>query len=411
MSDTDTKELRNAVAELRDTIDTRMEKEREEFGEALSDTREKTDRINERINDLETKINRRDFSADKKDDMSEGRKAFCKWLQREQLDDKEVDALMESAVMPENLSQKDITVGTSGNQSDALAPEEFVREIIKDAVEISPMRQVARTRSTDARQVKIPQLQGRPTAQYVSEQGTRPVDTSTDFGADPGDMLVIDMHEFGITVPISRQMERDSVFDIEAEVREVVMTEMARFEGNKFLQGSGSGAAQGLVTSGSFNTVDTAGTSANDITQIAAEDVVDVSFEVKKTYRDNGTYALTREAINHVRTLRTEAAGAGTDTGNFLWQPGLTDGPGPQINGHPYIEMQDLVTSASASTGDVPVVFGDWDRGYLIVDRLAMQVLRDPYSKKESGTIDYQFYAAHGGDIRLAEALQGLNLG
>jgi HK97 family phage major capsid protein len=403
MSDTDTKELRNAVAELRDTIDTRMEKEREEFGEALSDTREKTDRINERINDLETKINRRDFSPEKKDDMSEGRKAFCKWLQREQLDDKEVDALMESAVMPEQMSQKDITVGTSGNQSDALAPEEFVREIIKDAVEISPMRQVCRTRSTDARQVKIPQLQGRPTAQYVSEQGTRPVDTATDFGSDPGDMLVIDMHEFGITVPISRQMERDSVFDIEAEVREVVMTEMARFEGNKFLQGSGSGAAQGLVTSGSFNTLVTADTTTDAIGAITADEVVDLSFQVKKTYRDNGTYAMTREAINEVRTLK--------QNGEYIWQPGLTDGPGPQVNGHPYVEMQDLVSTATAGNGDVPIAFGDWNRGYLIVDRLAMQVLRDPYSKKESGTIDYQFYAAHGGDIRLAEALHGLEIG
>jgi HK97 family phage major capsid protein len=57
------------------------------------------------------------------------------------------------------------------------------------------------------------------------------------------------------------------------------------------------------------------------------------------------------------------------------------------------------------------MVFGDWNRGYLIVDRLAMQVLRDPYSNKESGTIDYQFYAAHGGDLRLSEALNGLEIG
>jgi len=403
MADTNTKELRNAVAELRDTVETRLEDERDKFGEELSDTKEKTERINERINQLETKIGRRDFSAEPKNDMSEGREAFAKWLQRETLDEKEADALINSAVMGEGMSKKDITVGTSGNQSDALAPEEFVQEIIKDAVEVSPMREVCRTRSTDRRQVKIPQLQGRPTAQYVTETGTRPRDTSTDFGDDPGDMLVVDLHEFSITVPISRQMERDSVFDIEAEVREVVTTEMARFEGEKFLQGSGSGAAQGLITSGSFNTASTSDTTTDSIGALAADDVIDLSFKVKKTYRDNGTYALTREAINEVRKLRND--------GEYIWQPGLTDGPGPQINGHPYIEMQDLVSGASAGQGDVPMVFGDWNRGYLIVDRLAMQVLRDPYSNKESGTIDYQFYAAHGGDLRLSEALHGLEIG
>jgi HK97 family phage major capsid protein len=402
--DNQTKELRNAVSELRDTVETRLEKEREEFGEELSDTKAKTERINERIDQLETKIGRREPNVEKKDTMSEGREAFVKWLQRENLDSKQANALVESAVMPEGMSQKDITVGTSGNQSDALAPEEFVREIIKDAVEISPVRQVARTRQTDSRQVKLPQLQGRPTAQYVSETGTRPRDTSTDFGDDPGDMLVIDMHEFTITVPISRQMERDSVFDIEAEVREVVMTEMARFEGEKFLQGSGSGAAQGLITSGSFNTLVTSDTSTDAVEAISADEVLDLSYEVKKTYRDNGTYGLTREGLKHVRTLKDQ-------DDQYLWQPGLGNSEPSTINGSPYVEMQDLVSSASAGQGDVPIVFGDFNRGYLVVDRLGMQVLRDPYSNKETGTIDYQFYAAHGGDLREPEALQGLEIG
>ncbi len=403
MADSDIKEMKSAVAALRDTVEDRVEKEREQFGEELSDTKAKTERINERINELETKLNRRNPSLGEKDtDMSEARKAFSKWLRRDRLNEEEVKALKGGAATYEGADTKDITVGSSGNQSDALAPEEFVQEIIKDAVEISPMRQVARVRSTDRRQVKIPRLQGRPTAQYVSEQGTRPVDTSTDFGADPGDMLVINLHEFSITVPISRQMERDSVFDIEAEVREVVSTEMARFEGNKFLQGSGSGAAQGLVTAGNFNT-SLSGSTTGDITAIEADDVIDLKYDVKDTYRDNGTYALTREAINHVRTLKDADK-------DYLWQPGLAEGEPPNIQGNPYVEMQDLVSGATAGAGDVPMCFGDWNRGYQIVDRLGMQVLRDPYSKKESGTIDYQFYAAHGGDIRLSEALQGLEV-
>ena len=404
MADSEIQEMKNAVAQLRDTVEERVEKEREQFGEELSDTKEKTERINERINELETKLNRREPSVgESADEMSDARKAFSKWLRRDHLSDEEVKALKGGAATYEGADTKDITVGTSGNQSDALAPEEFVQEIIKDAVEVSPMRQVARVRSTDRRQVKIPRLQGRPTAQYVSEQGTRPVDTSTDFGADSGDMLVINMHEFSITVPISRQMERDSVFDIEAEVREVVSTEMARFEGAKFLQGSGNGAAQGLVTAGNFNTTATADTASGSIAAITPEEVVDLKYQVKDTYRDNGTYALTREAINKVRTLKQD--------GEFIWSPTFSEGEPASIQGSPYVEMQDLVPSATAGAGDVPICFGDWNRGYQIVDRLGMQVLRDPYSKKESGTIDYQFYAAHGGDIRLAEALHGLEIG
>jgi len=398
----DTKELKNAFTALRETVEQR-EKERDQMGEEVADTKEKLERVQDRIDQLDTKLQRRDIDVEPKEDMNEGRKAFVKFLKREPLSEKDVQAMLENAVMPDSMSQKDITVGTSGNQSDALAPEEFVQEIIKDAVEISPIRQVARTRQTDRRQVKIPVLQGRPTAQYVSETGTRPRDSSTDFGSDSADMLVIDMHEFGITVPISRQMERDSVFDIEAEVREVVMTEMARFEGEKFLQGSGSGAAQGLTTASDFNSSTTSDTTSDSISAVTADEVLDLTYDVKKTYRDNGTWAMTREAIRHVRTLKDA-------DDQYLWQPGLASGEPNTINGHPYVEMQDLVSTDTAGQGDTPIVFGDWNRGYLIVDRIAMQVLRDPYSNKESGTIDYQFYAAHGGDLRLPEALQGLEI-
>jgi len=35
-----------------------------------------------------------------------------------------------------------------------------------------------------------------------------------------------------------------------------------------------------------------------------------------------------------------------------------------------------------AEPGNLPVAFGDFRRGYLIVDRIGIRVLRDPYSSK-----------------------------
>ena len=396
-------ELKNAWTGLREKLEQR-EEEQERYGEELADTKAAVEKLQEQIDKLEVKKNRRELKRSGEAPQSEATKAFGKWLRNDRLDEDDWDALVKGSVMPPDMEKKDLTVGSSGNQSDAIAPEEFVQEIIKDAVEISPMRQVCRTRTTARRQLKIPVLQGRPAAAYTSEQGTRSDDTSTDFGSDPGDMLVIDMHEFYVQVPISRQMERDSVFDIQAEVREVVTTEMSRFEGEKFLQGTGSGQAQGLVTSTDFNTLVTADTASDDISAITADEVIEVKYQLKQTYRDNGTYALTREGLQHVRTLKD-------NDDDYLWQPGLALGEPSTIQGSPYVEMQDLVSGASAGAGDTPIAFGDWNRGYLIVDRLGMQVLRDPYSKKNTGTIDYQFYMAHGGDIRLAEALVGLEIG
>jgi acyl-CoA reductase-like NAD-dependent aldehyde dehydrogenase len=114
MADTNTKELRNAVAELRDTVETRLEDERDKFGEELSDTKEKTERINERINELETKLQRREVGQ-KDPDMSKARQAFSKWLQRENLSADEADALEKSAATFEGMDTKDITVGNPLN--------------------------------------------------------------------------------------------------------------------------------------------------------------------------------------------------------------------------------------------------------------------------------------------------------
>jgi HK97 family phage major capsid protein len=47
--------------------------------------------------------------------------------------------------------------------------------------------------------------------------------------------------------------------------------------------------------------------------------------------------------------------------------------------GFPVVEAEDMPDIAA---GACAVAFGDFKRGYLIVDRAGMRVLRDPYSAK-----------------------------
>jgi HK97 family phage major capsid protein len=43
------------------------------------------------------------------------------------------------------------------------------------------------------------------------------------------------------------------------------------------------------------------------------------------------------------------------------------------------VEAEDMPDIA---TDSIPIAFGDFARGYLIVDRIGIRVLRDPYSAK-----------------------------
>src|SRR3982074_3187895 len=49
------------------------------------------------------------------------------------------------------------------------------------------------------------------------------------------------------------------------------------------------------------------------------------------------------------------------------------------LMGFPVAESEDMPNLATDSTS---VAFGDFRRGYLIVDRVGIRVLRDPYSSK-----------------------------
>ena len=47
--------------------------------------------------------------------------------------------------------------------------------------------------------------------------------------------------------------------------------------------------------------------------------------------------------------------------------------------GFPVVEAEDM---PDIGAGTTPVAFGDFRRGYLIVDRAGINIIRDPYSAK-----------------------------
>jgi HK97 family phage major capsid protein len=65
--------------------------------------------------------------------------------------------------------------------------------------------------------------------------------------------------------------------------------------------------------------------------------------------------------------------------GNYLWQPPAVAGEKASLMTFPMIEAEDMPDIAANS---LPVAFGDFSRGYLVVDRAGVRVLRDPYSAK-----------------------------
>jgi len=93
-------------------------------------------------------------------------------------------------------------------------------------------------------------------------------------------------------------------------------------------------------------------------------------------------------------------------TGNYIWQPGGAAGQPATLFGYPVAEAEDMPDIASNSYS---IAFGDFARGYLIVDRVGIRVLRDPYSAKPY----ILFYTTKrvGGGVQNFEALKLMKFG
>ena len=72
------------------------------------------------------------------------------------------------------------------------------------------------------------------------------------------------------------------------------------------------------------------------------------------------------------------------------------------ILGHPYVEATDM---PSVAQNAFPVAFGDFRRAYMIVDRVNLAVLRDPFTQATTGNVRYIARRRVGGQVVQAEAI------
>jgi guanylate kinase len=106
-----------------------------------------------------------------------------------------------------------------------------------------------------------------------------------------------------------------------------------------------------------------------------------------------------------VRAQDSEVRKLKTADGAFLWQPGLVEGQPDRLLGYPVVEAEDM---PDVATGAFPIAFGNFRAGYLIAERTATQILRDPFTNKPF----VHFYATKrvGGQVLDSAAIKLLRI-
>ncbi len=347
----------------------------EEINQKLTTAELNADNIKSQIEKLETIVTRPNsgFESKQVDEYMGAFDTYCR---------KGLEGL-------DPVEKKALTV-SNDSTGGYLAPPEYVRELLKTITEISPIRSIARVRSTGARSIQVPKRDGQFSAQWVSESGTRSETTGWQVGLEE-----IPAHEMYALVDISEQDLEDTVFDLEAEMQSEFAEQFAKAEGTAFVTGNSVGKPHGFMDHSGVSSIN-----SGDADQVTADGLISLVHNIKSDYSRNGTFVFNRTTLAAIRKLKDTA-------GQYVFQAGMSlqGGVTNTVLGMPYVEATDM-PSEGANT--FPVAYGDFRRAYMIVDRVNLAVLRDPFTQATTGNVRYIARKRVGGQIVQAEAISKL---
>ncbi|MBS1170030.1 MAG: capsid protein [Burkholderiaceae bacterium] len=275
-------------------------------------------------------------------------------------------------------------------------PEEIDRNIIQLLRKETPMRLLASSMTVGTEDYKKLINIGGATTGWVDEDDAR---TGTD---NPKLAQVAPFFGEIYANPAATQKSLDDVFfDVEAWINSEVVQAFTEAENAAFTSGNGTKKPKGFLAYTTAATADSAralGTLQHVIsgaaTAITADGLLDLIYSLKSGYRRNASFTMNGLTVAAARKLKDEQK-------NYLWQPGLQNGEPDRLCGYGVVENDDMPDVAADA---LALAFGDFKRGYLIVDRIGVRMLRDPYTNKPY----VQFYTTKrvGGGVMDSNAIK-----
>jgi len=267
---------------------------------------------------------------------------------------------------------------SAGSNADGgyLVPPEVETQIGQRLTAISPIRSIAGVRTISGNVYKKPFMTAGPAVGWVGETDARTQTTSPTL-----DELSFPAMELYAMPAATATLLEDAAVNIDQWLAQEVEQVFAAQEGTAFVSGDGSNKPKGFL---SYTAVDNASWTWGDIGYVASgaagafpssdpsDVLVDLVYAVNAGYRQNAVFVMNRKTQSAIRKFKDSG-------GSYLWQPPAQAGGKASLMTFRVIEAEDMPDIAANS---LSIAFGDFNRGYLIVDRAGVTVLRDPYTAK-----------------------------
>jgi HK97 family phage major capsid protein len=326
----------------------------------------------ERIEELEANASAPKKTALEKK-VDEYKSAFVSWIRNKgssPMDEQRLATLSKEVAT----IRGDVLIGT-GAAGGFAVPEEISREIGRLELLFSPVRELVKVRQVGTSDYKELVSKRGTTSGWVGEASSRPATVTP--------TLRERAPTFGeiYAYPQASEWSLDDIFfNVEQWLAEEIAQEFAQEEGVAVISGNGTNKPTGMINTAPVTTADFASPerSANayqsvqsDLTPggvaILADSLIDLAATLASPYRVRATWTMNSLTAAAIRKLKDT-------TNQYLWQPGLQAGTPDVLLGRPVAIWENM---PSVGANNFPVAIGDWQRAYILADRVGLRITRD----------------------------------
>lgn len=323
------------------------------------------DALNERISELQAKVNRQSIGVDGgKPEMSEKMKAFHAYARR--------------GVDPQGA----LSVGTD-SAGGFTVPDEFERQLIQALEVENVMRGLATVITSSSGIKEIPVVSAHGTATWTAEAAAHTESDETFAN------VTLSAYKVSRLIRVSKELLNDSAFNLESYLASEFGRSIGAAEETAFVNGAGTTRPTGIVGGAGVGITGGAGTA----TSVTTDNLLDTYHSLGRQYRRNATWMMRDATALAVRKLKDT-------TNQYLWQPGLVAGQPDLLLGRP-IAISDDVPAMAANARSI--VFADV-KYYWIADRTGFSLQRLSELYAANGQVGFIGERRVDGKLTLAAA-------
>ncbi len=260
-------------------------------------------------------------------------------------------------------------------------PALFFADLQNSLLAYGGARKMARILTTDTGQsLPIPTADDTTNkAQIISEGSAMTSPQDLTFG-----QVAVATFMYRSLIPITMELLQDSAFNMEAWIKEALVTRLGRGTNVHFTTGSGSGQPKGFIPASS------SGVTGSSATSISTDDLIDLEHSVDPAYRVGPSvgWQMNDGTLKVLKKLK--------DSQNRpLWIAGFTMHEPDTINGYPYVINQDMAPVAASNKS---LAFGDWSK-FMIRDVRGPLIVRANELFIGNGQIGFFIFSRHGSNM------------